>query len=86
MITSSAAALFCALTLTACTDAAVRDVPVYPVLPQTTCAVEPGKPAPDASDKAIVAYFEAVRLAGADCRVRLNEIHNAAQHWPTPKE
>lgn len=83
----SLAALCCVLISTGCgSTPETRDVPVFPVLPQTTCADEPNAPPADASDKAVVAYFEAVRLAGVDCRTRLNAVHDAAAAWPLPEK
>jgi hypothetical protein len=73
------------LTLTACAGQKplpqIERILVYPDLPQTSCASEPAPPPSAASDKQIVSYFEAVRLAGADCRARLKAIHDAATKW-----
>lgn len=75
-----------ALILTAC--AAKRPAPqievrvVYPALPQTTCLGEPGVPPKGADDNTVTNYFERVRVAGADCRSRLQEIHKTQGGWP----
>lgn len=77
-------ALLFALTLTACAPSIEERTKIlYPTLPRTDCVVEPQIPSLWASDAEFAAWIESVRLAGEECRQRLNAVDVTRRGWPS---